>query len=100
MLGGRAGLCWVGVARFFSSRGPISSLTRFSCILLSWSGRMHACVRACVRARAFFSERVRVYVLCLIVCVRACVREKNYCAQTVRACLRACVQKLCVRACT
>ena len=45
MLGGRAGLCWVGVARSFSSRGPISSLTCFSCILLSWSERMRACVR-------------------------------------------------------
>ena len=52
---------------------------------------------ACVRARAFFSECVCAYVLCLIVCMCACVRGQK--KLTVRVCLRACVQKLCVRAC-
>ena len=71
MLGGRAGLCWVGVAQFFLSRGPISSRTRF------FEGIWGVCgyagmewVRTCARA-------------CMCACVRACVHARG--CECVRA---------------
>ena len=55
-------------------------------------------MRACVRARAFFSECVRACVRFMLNFVRArvhaCVRVENYCAQTLPACVCA---KLCAR---
>ena len=72
MLGGRAGLCWVGGRVYvgwegesmlgescpflFFAQTNFSSLTHFSRILLGWSGCVPTCVCACVAA-AFFQAR-------------------------------------------
>ena len=85
MLGGSCPILFFTRTNFFADSFLLH-------ILLSWSGRMHACVRACVRARFLVSVCLRTFMLN---CVRACAKKTAARKLCVRACVRVCKSCAC-----